>query len=1165
MEQENKLPEGNSGKSSVDSSIKRNFSLTTLATNNRTTVAVLTVIVLILGLVSYINMPKAAFPEVSMPTIYIGTAHPGNSPLDMENLITRPIEKELNSISGVDEIKSTSIQDYSTIIVQFESDVIVDEALQDVKDAVDKVKKDLPSDLQQDPNIFELNFSEFPIMNVNLSGDYSIEELNEFGEYLEDEIEKLNEVSKVEIRGVQDKEVKINVDLHKMENVLVGFRDIEGAIANENVTISGGNILDNGLRRTVRVVGEFTDPEQLENIVIKNEKQKLVYLKDIATVEFTYEDAKSYARLKKEPVVMLDVVKRSGENLLAASDQINEIIEHAKESVFPKNLKVTITNDQSDQTRAQVANLENSIISGVILVVGVLLFFLGLRNALFVGLAIPMSMFISFMILSAIGYTVNMMVLFGLIMALGMLVDNGIVVVENIYRYMSEGASPIEAARDAVGEVAWPIIASTATTLAAFVPLAFWPGMIGEFMVYLPVTLIIVLGSSLFVALVINPVATALFMKIETEEGSKINKAMVIGTSAALIIGIIMAVSGFIGGNKPVTSIGNLIAFITGFMLLNTFVLDPLARKFQNGFLPWLEDLYENLLGFALKGVLRPTLFFLGTLVLLVGSIGLFATFTPKVLFFPENEPKYLNIFIEHPIGTDIEKVNSFTKIVEDRTLEIIEPYDEIIMSVIAQVGEGTSDPNDPSAAGGGATPHKARIQVNFAEMEFRRDKNGDLISTTDIMNKVRDEIGDYPGVSISVDKDAAGPPAGKPINIEVRGVEYEKLISISEDVKKLIQSSGIKGIENLKSDMELGKPELLFDIDREKARRLGLSSAQIATELRTAIFGKEISKYKEGEEDYPIMVRLDTSYRFDTDALLNKNIIFRNQTTGKIHKVPVSSVASAEMSSSYGSVKRKDLDRVITLYSNVLDGYNATEINDALKDLLATKYQVPEGYDVQFTGEQEKQQEEMAFLATALTLAVFMIFLIIVAQFNKLSAPVIILFSVLLSTIGVFIGLVLFQMDFIVIMTMIGIISLAGIVVNNAIVLLDYTDLTKQRMFADLKEQNPEVQNLNMEQIREAIISSGKTRLRPVLLTAITTVLGLIPLAIGLNIDFFGMFSEFNPNIWIGGDNVMFWGPMSWTIIFGITFATFLTLIIVPVMYLIVDKIKQAVGRSLV
>ena len=1127
--------------------VTREFGLTSLAIKNRTTVGVLTFIVFLLGMISYVNMPKAAFPEVSMPTIYIGTTYPGNSPLDMENLITRPIEKEINTISGVDEIKSTSIQDFSTIIVQFESDVVVEKALQDVKDAVDKVKKDLPSDLDQDPNVFELNFSEFPVMNVNLSGDYNLEQLNDYAEYLEDEFEQLKEVSKVEIRGVQEREVRIHIDLHKMEALNMGFGDVEKAIGQENVTISGGNILDNGTRRTVRVVGEFDSPDEMENIVIKNKDQKLVYLRDIAVVEFNYEEASSFARQRGEQVVMLDVVKRSGANLLDLSDKVNVIIEDAQKNVFPEGLSLTVTNDQSDQTRTQVANLENSIISGVILVVAVLLFFLGLRNALFVGIAIPLSMFISFLILSAIGFTINMMVLFGLIMALGMLVDNGIVVVENIYRYMDEGHPPLVAAREGVGEVAWPIISSTATTLAAFLPLAFWPGMMGEFMVYLPVTLIVVLGSSLFVALVINPVATAIFMKVDDGETKVSSRTKIIALAVSLV-GLVLVFTG-------AKVLGNLLLLFGLLTLLNIYVLTPAARLFQNKFLPWLENLYESTLKVAVR---RAGIFFIGALGMLVLSFMLLGAFMPKVLFFPINEPKYLNVFVEFPIGTDIEEVNEFNLKLEKKVEKILEPYNDIVQSVIAQVGKGTSDPNDPNGQGGGDTPHKARIQINFVEFEYRFRDNGQFISTTDIMNEMREKVGDYPGVSVTVDKDRAGPPAGKPVNIEIRGLEFDKLVEISADVMKLIKGSGIKGIENLKSDMELGKPELIFDIDREKARRLGLSSQQIAMELRTAIFGKEISKYKEGEDEFPIMLRLQDEYRYDKDALLNKHIIYRDQMSGKLRKIPISSVATVKMSSTYGSVRRKDLDRTITLYSNVLEGFNPTEVNNELKALLADKYDIPKGYQVLFTGEQEKQQEEMAFLSTALMMAVFMIFLIIVAQFNKLSAPVIILFSVILSTIGVFLGLVIFQMDFIIIMTMIGIISLAGIVVNNAIVLLDYTDLTKERMKAEKGSDD-----LSIEEIKEAIVTSGKTRLRPVLLTAITTVLGLIPLAIGLNIDFFGLFTDYAPNIWIGGDNVMFWGPMSWTIIFGITFATFLTLIIVPVMYLLVDKFKMKVGRA--
>ncbi len=1121
----------------------KEFKLTSGAVKNRTTIFVLTLIIIFGGVGTYLTLPKESFPEVTQPIVYIGTSHPGNSPVDMENLITRPIEKEINTIAEVDNIKSTSVQDYSTIIAEFTSDTKIEDALVKVKDAVDRAKQDLPSDLQNDPNVFEMNFSEFPVMNINLSGDFSLEELNEYAEYLEDEIEKFPEISKVEIRGVEEKEVKINVDPYQMEARRVNFGDIETAISSENISMSGGNVLEGGIRRSIRVVGEFEDVNSLLDVVVKSEKGAIVYLKDVATVEFAYKEKANYARLNGKPVVMVDVIKRSGENLLIATDKINEVLKNAEESIFPPGLRVDITNDQSKQTRDMVSSLENNIISGVILVVMVLLFFLGTRNALFVGVAIPLSMFMAFLVLGAFGVSINMMVLFSLIMALGMLVDNGIVVVENVYRLMEEGLSPFEATKKGVGEVAWPIIASTATTLAAFLPLAFWPGIMGEFMKYLPITLIVTLGSSLFVALIINPVLISTFMKLD--DPSRLDNKKTLRNSGILIV------SGILFLFLKVTVLGNLLILFGLLILLNVYILMPLSRRFQSVFLPWLEEYYSKVLKFALKGW-KPYLFFWGTVILLVFSFVLMAIFPPNVLYFPENEPKYINAFIEYPVGTDIETTNKLTEKVEKQVMHIIEPYQYMVESVTANVGQGTADPNDPSAFGQSDTPYKGRVTVNFVEFI---DRNGQ--STNEILDKIRDGIEEYPGVTITVDKNADGPPAGKPISIEVSGEEFETLIDLADKMKKVINESGIEGIEKLKSDIETGKPEMIVHIDREKARRFGLSTGMIATEIRTALFGKEISKFKQGEDDYEIQLRMDKKYRYDVDALMNKTIVFRDQSDGKIHEVPISSVAKVELSSTYGSVRRKDLKRMITISSNVESEFNATQINDQIKVLLSD-FQMPAGYEFKFGGEQEKQEKEMAFLSKALLIAVFMIFLIIVAQFNKITAPFIIMMSVVLSTIGVFLGLVIFNMDFVVIMTMIGIISLAGIVVNNAIVLIDFIELIRTRKRTELKGAI-----LPFDEIVKSIVEAGKTRLRPVLLTAITTVLGLIPLAIGLNIDFETFFSHYDANFYIGGDNVMFWGPMSWTIIFGLTFATFLTLIIVPVMYLFFAKINRKLGLS--
>ena len=1132
-----------SNKKNIESNkIDKEFKLTSLALRNKNTVFILLVIIVLMGINSYINLPKDSYPEVEQPMVYVGTPYPGNSPVDIENLVTRPLEKEINDISEIDNIKSTSVQDYSTIIVEFDPDIDIDDALQKVKDAVDQAKPDLPTDLDQDPDVFEMNFSEFPIMNINLSGNYSLERLEDYAEELEDELEKISEISSVEIRGVDEKEVKIMADPYLMDARMVNFEDIENAIRAENVTSSAGNIREGNIRRSIRVVGEFDDPEEMLDIVVKNEDNRIVYLRDVAQIQFDYREKESYARLALKPVVSVDVIKSSGENLLIATDKINAVLDEMKQQ-FPEGLEISITNDQSEMTREMVNSLENNIISGVILVVLVLLFFLGTRNALFVGIAIPVSMFICFLILGAFGITINMMILFALILALGMLVDNGIVIVENVYRLMESGMKPWEATKLGVGEVAWPIITSTATTLAAFIPLALWPGLMGEFMKYLPFGVIITLASSLFVALVINPVLISTFMRIDKGEKTnhtKIWKMVLI----SFVIGILFLVLG-------ATALGNIAILFGLLVLLNVYLLIPSSRRFQRRFLPWLENLYSRTLEFALKGY-RPWFFFWGTVLLMFISIGLNMVRPPKVLFFPENMPKYVNVFIEFPIGTDIEKTNAFTRDIEQKVLNVINPYNNIVESVISKVGQDTADPNDPSAFGQSDTPNKARITVNFVEF---KDRDG--INTKDVMEKIRVTVAGYPGVSITVDKDAAGPPAGKPINIEVSGEDLETLIDIVENMKNLINQSGIEGIEKLQSDLQTGKPELLINIDREKARRFGLSTSSIANEVRTSLFGKEISKFKQGEDDYEIQLRLDDAYRYDMEALRNKNITFRNQVNGRMMQVPISSVAEVELSSTYGSVRRKDLDRVITIYSNVVGGYNPTEINAQIQALL-TDYAMPLGYEYRFGGEQEKQQEEMAFLSQALILAVFIIFLIIVAQFNKGTTPFIIMSSVVLSTVGVFLGLFVFKMEFVIIMTMIGIISLAGVVVNNAIVLIDFIELIRKRKQVELG-----VERLEFKYINEAIAEAGRTRLRPVLLTAITTILGLIPLAVGINIDFIKFFTTYDADFYLGGDNVVFWGPMSWTIIFGLTFATFLTLVIVPIMYQFFAKINRRFGVS--
>ena len=1122
----------------------KEFGLTSLAIDNATSVFLVSFMILLFGLQSYQKMPKQQYPDASMPTIFVNTPYFGNSAEEIENLISRPIEKELEGVEGIKSVNSTSIQDFSVIVAEFEASLEMSEVLRKTKDAVDKAKSELPTDLKQDPEILEINFSEIPIVTVNVSGDYSPDELRAYAEQLKNKIELIKEVSKVQMRGQQEREMKIDVDLNKMQSLKVSFTDIENAVKTENLTMSGGEIVKNGFRRAVRIVGQFTSDIELENIIVKSETQRPIYLKDIATVKYGYKERTSYARSDGYPVISLDVIKRKGKNLLAAADEL-KIVLAQEVNELPSDLKVSLFNDQSVNTRNEVSNLENSIISGVILVILVLLFFLGLRNASFVGIAIPLSMLMGILFLYVSGTTMNIVVLFSLILALGLLVDNGIVVVENIYRYMQDGYSSIEAAKFGTGEVAWPIIASTATTLAAFLPLAFWPGIMGEFMKFMPITLILVLGSSLFVALVINPVLTSRFMKVDTqadERSGYVTKRKNVFIGIAIML--LMAVAGHI---INIDWIRNLMVLTAAISALNFFLLRPGAFLFQNSMMPRLEKFYNRFVTFALDGI-KPILFFIGTFILLFASGLLFAVKTPKVTFFPSADPIYINTFIELPLGVDIEKTNEITKEVETKILQILEKNEQIVEAVLTQIGENTSDPNQPPEPG--LTPHKARITVNFIPTQ---DRGG--VSTREILNEIRGSIKNYAGVKIFVDKNADGPPTGKPINLEIRGDNIDTLVTLTARVKALINNLPIEGIEGLNADVNIGKPELLINIDRAAARRYELSTYSISDALRTSVFGKEVSKYKDGEDEHPIMLRLSEKYRNDENKLINQKVTFRNPANGQIVQVPISAVATFNYSSTYSSIRRLDGQRVITLSSNLLDGYNANEIVTELQNEMSS-FDLPEGYTYEFTGEQQQQAEDMAFLGGALLLAVFLIFIILVTQFNSIISPFIVILSIVFSLIGVLLGYVITGSTISVIFTGVGIISLAGVVVNNAIVLIDYINLLIRNKSDDQGLSSTD--ELPYHEIKNSIIEAGGTRLRPVLLTAITTVLGLIPLALGINFNFFTLISKLDPQYFSGGDNTAMWGPMAWTIIYGLTFATFLTLVVIPVMYWLAYRAKM-------
>lgn len=1141
--------------------VDKEFGLSSWAINNKTTIYVLMILIFFLGISAYFSMPRENFPEIKETKIYISSIFPGNTAEDIEKLITDPLEDKLKTVSGVIEVTSTSQEDYSMIMVEFDEKITVEAAKQKVKDEVDSEtsSEDWPTfnGAKVDPNIFELSMSEeFPILNINIQGDYPVDKLKEFGEYLQDEIEDLSEIKKVDIRGAQEREVEVAVDIYKMMAAKVSFQDIISAIQNGNTTVSAGNLVASGQRRTIRIIGEIEKPSDLENFVVKSEKGNPIYLKDVAVIEFKDKEKITYAREFGSPVVMLDVKKRSGKNMVAAAEKIQKIVKEAKEKVFPPNLTVTIANDQSSKTIGQVDDLVNNIIFGVILVVVVLMFFLGFKNALFVGFAIPMSMFMSLMILNGLGYTMNTMILFGLIMGLGMLVDNGIVVVENVYRLMDEeGMTRIQAAKKGIGEIAFPIIISTATTVAAFVPLGLWPGVMGQFMIYFPVTLSVVLGSSLFVAIFFNSVMVSQFMSVE-DKNMPVKRIIIIST----IVGVIGILILILGG--AYRAIGSIMVFTAIMLWVYRLALRPLANGFQNRALPRLERFYERMLTGALRGW-KPGLITIGTVFLLIFAfVGFGASVSnqrTKVEFFPDNDPNQIIVYIEYPQGTDIAKTNTITKDIEQRVYAVVNSkeyvengYNFLVESAVSQVGSGSGNPQTDGGSSA-EMPHRGKITATMREFKFRKGAE-----SKELQKKIQEALKDvYPGIAISVEKDAVGPPAGYPINIELEGQNYKELIETAEKMRDFINTKNIAGIDELKIDVNKAKPAMLVEVDRKKAGELGISNGQVGQQLRNAVFGAKAGIYKEDGEDYDIYVRFNEENRYNKSAIFNQKITFRDPASGQVKEIPVSAVAKQSNTSGYSAIKHRDVKRVVTVYSAMSPGFtDAAAIVSQIQNEMVSFTEKPETVKIDFTGQIEEQNKQMAFLMGAFFTGLALIFFILIFQFNSVSKPGIIMLAIFLSLIGVFGGIVITGSSFVIMMTMMGIISLAGIVVNNGVVLLDYTQLLIDRK--KVENNIDENEYVDVDSLKEAIIKGGRARLRPVLLTAITTILGLIPLATGLNINFYTLFSEFDANIYVGGDNVIFWGPLAWTVIYGLFIATFLTLIVVPILFFLITKFKM-------
>ena len=1126
------------------------FKPTNWSVDNRTTIYIIAILISLYGLTRFNTMPKEQFPDIVVPTISVTTVYFGNSAKDIENLVTRPIEKEIKAISGakVNKVQSTSQQDFSLIIVEFDTDVKTDIARQKVKDAIDKARTDLPNDLTQEPNVAEFAFSEMPIMFVNLSGNYDGVKLKSYAEKLQDRFEDLKEVNRADIIGAPEREIQINVDQYKMQAARVSFTDIENAVNYENRDISGGLVDVGEMKRTIRVKGQFTTALDMQNIIVKNIEGASIYLRDIADIRDTVKETESYARLDGLNVITLNIVKRAGENLINTADGVKRIIEEMKSTGdLPLDLKVVITGDQSKQTKTSFNELVNTIVIGFILVLLILMFFMGVTNAFFVALSVPLSVFVAFLFLPLADFiigssvTLNFIVLFALLFGLGIIVDDAIVVIENTHRIYHNGKVPIvRAAKEAAGEVWKPVLAGTATTLAPFFPLLLWKGLIGKFMIYLPTMLILTLAASLIVAFIFNPVFAVSFMKPEGREYEKPKRAIFRKPLFWVLIGfgVLLNLASWHG-------VGNFLLIMAVLMVLNVFVLRDIIHYFQERILPSLMRRYENLLRWLLMGT-RPAWMFASLFVLFIISIVALAIRNNPKPFFPSGDPNFIYVYLKMPVGTSAETTDSVVRILEKRVYKVLEKEKpgtpgSIVESIISNVAVSANNPRDNNRS---TQSNLGRIQVSFVEYEKREGKR-----TAPLMAEIRESAKGIPGAAIEVAQEDGGPPTDPPVNIEIAGDNFESIAGVATDLKNYLDTNRVEGIQNLQMDVDLVNPEITINVDRTRALNEGLSTGQIGMAIRTAVFGKEVSKLKDGEDDYKIQLRFRELSRNNIIDLMNMRITFRDFGTMQIKQVPLNAVAAVDYTNTAGAIKRKNVKRTIQLQSNVDDPSMTPVINQLLavriEDFIS-KTKIPADVTIKQSGESEQQAETMAFLGTSLIIALLLIFLILVLQFNSLSKPFIVLTEIFFSVIGVFLGYAITGMTMATIMVGVGIVGLAGIVIKNGILLIEFTDELRGRGY----------------RTREAAIQAGKIRIIPVLLTALATILGLLPLAVGFNINFVSFFQTLNPHIFFGGDSVVFWGPLSWTIIFGLIFSFFLTLLMVPSMYIISERLRRPMQK---
>jgi len=1087
-----------------------------LSVKNSVSVFVMAAIIAVFGFISYVKLPRESAPDVKIPYVFVSTSYRGVAPGDIETSITIKIEEKLKGVKNVKKIKSKSSEGASLIVVEFVTGTDIDDAVKWVKDKVDMAKRELPSDLEDDPSVFEVNISEMPILVLAVSGNMGLRELKEVAKGIKEDIEGIHGVLEVELAGGREREIHIQVDPDLLAGNGIPFTSLYSSISSENQNVSGGNIAMGDGRYQIRVPGEFKNIEEFNNLIVTVINGSPVYLSDIAMISDSYKDITSNSSFNFKNSVNLYVKKRAGENIIKIVDQCLSMLE-ANKSALPQGVDITKIMDRSKEVRMMVDDLENNIYTGLVLVIAVLMFSMGFRNALLVSISIPLSMLLSFIILRFMNITLNMVTLFSLILALGMLVDNAIVIIENIYRFMGQGIPRVRAAMLATSEVAMPVIMSTLTTVAAFLPLLFWPGIMGDFMFYLPATLITTLVSCLFVALIINPVFGSVFMKVknQTADNAFINEDDILkaGEKPIQNYGFIISAYGYVLKLALNARIAVLLSAVLALILCFCFWLYRTGIERPVEFFPAMDPAtcYVN--------IEPPEGTDMNTLQEVAAEI------EKRIVSFENIPEKFRTEAAKAPVLKDyqLKKFKEFKKeqgIENEKALSDLLTIRHVYAKLTSVTGGGVGgfEQNSPN-----------HIGIQFHDFEGRVE------SSKRTMERIRERLKGIAGVNIFLAENQEGPPTGPPINIEISGDNFEALGIISDKIKNELKN--IPHVKDIEDDYVKGTPNFEFVVDRKKAGMYGLTVGSIGSVIKTAINGWKVSTYREGNDSYDIVIKMKNAYRRDIDFFKKLFI-----PTPQFGLVPLADLITVNYTGGFGSINRINNQRVVTVKAKVDTNKIPGAAVRAIAEKMLKRYELPPGYNVKFTGENQEQQDAQEFLGEAFAIALGFIFFVLVVQFNSISHTLIIMISVLLSLGGVFVGLGISDIPFGIIMTGIGVISLAGVVVNNAIVLIDYINQLIARGYG----------------LTDAVVFAGQTRFRPVLLTSITTILGLVPMITGISYDFKRM------KLLTSSESAFWWYSMAVVVAYGLAFATVLTLVVVPVTYHLIASVKNRIAKLL-